>query len=102
MYLFIALKDVENIDIYLSERDIWKCVKELDLKKDRSAIYLWQGSRSGSQNCGKKLKTHFLEIVQYTCNTTFLYQNLMGSPKEQKKYKFPSILAATYVFYVQE
>ena len=44
-----------------------------------------QGSRSGSRNCGKKSKTHhFLEIVQYTCNTTFLYQNLIGNLKKQK------------------
>ena len=43
---------------------------------------------------------HFLEIVQYTCNTTFLYQNLMGNPpkKNNKKYKFAGILAATRVF----
>ena len=41
---------------------------------------------------------HFLEIVQYICNITFLYQNLMGDPKKHfKKCKFPNILAATYV-----
>ena len=46
---------------------------------------LRQGSRSGSRNCGKKSKIHhFLEIVQYTCNTTFLYQNLIGNLKKQK------------------
>ena len=27
---------------------------------------------------------HFFEIVQYTCNTTSLYQNLMGNSKTQK------------------
>ena len=37
-----------------------------------------------SQNCGKTSKMyHFLEIVQYTCNTTFLYQNLMANLKKQ-------------------
>ena len=47
----------------------------------------------------QKIKNHFLEIVHCTCNTTFLYQNLMGNPKKQKKpRKFTSILAATHVF----
>ena len=42
---------------------------------------------------------HFLEICQYTCNTIFLYQNLMGDPQNNlKKCKFPGILAATHVF----
>ena len=49
-------------------------------------IYLRQGLRSGSQNCGKKSKIHhFLEIVQYTSNTTFPYQNVMRNPPPPKK-----------------
>ena len=43
---------------------------------------------------------HFFEFVQYPCNTTFLYQNLMGNPpkKQEQKCKFPIILAATHFF----
>ena len=65
-------------------------------------IHIRRDSRSGSQNCGKKTKIiihHFLEIVQYICNTSFLYQNLMGNPKNKRKYKFPSIFTDTQVFF---
>ena len=48
----------------------------------------WLGWKSGSQNCEKTSKTYrFLEIVQYMCNTTFLYQNSMENPKKKKQYK---------------
>ena len=77
------------LDLYV---DIWIYIKQKILS------CLGQGLRSGSQNCDEKQKIHhFLEIVQYTCNTTFLYQNLMGDPNKQKKCKFASILAATRV-----
>ena len=34
--------------------------------------WLRQGSKSGSQNCGKKSRIyHFLETAQYTCNISF-------------------------------
>ena len=41
-----------------------------------------------------------LAIVQYICNTTFLYQNLMGSSKRQKTQmqKMLYFLAAAYDF----
>ena len=56
--------------------------------------------RSGSQNCGKKSKIHhFLEIVQYTFNNTFLYQHFIGKTKKQRKIQISvSILAATTLF----
>ena len=47
----------------------------------------------------KNKKYHFLEIVRYTCNTTSLHQNLMGTQKN-KKCKFPNILAATHIFII--
>ena len=43
----------------------------------------------------------FIEIVQYICNTTFLYRHVMVNRKKKKqneKCKFPSILAAADVF----
>ena len=44
----------------------------------------------------QKIKVyHFLEIVQYTCSTTFLYQNLIREPKKTKMqiYKYFSYYA---------
>ena len=34
------LEDVDNIDVWLREIELWKCVTELDTKQQGSAIYL--------------------------------------------------------------
>ena len=63
-------------------------------------IFIRQGSRSWSQNYGKKAKIHnFLEIVQYTCNTTIIYQNLMGNPKNNKNTNL-QVFSLLYTFFM--
>ena len=58
------------------------------------------GFTIGATYCSKRSQIHhFLEIVQYICNTTFLYQDLMRNPKKTIKVQISKYFSLSTFFY---